>query len=49
MNMHNTAVAMPQQGGSNEENVFRNLRLTGKFGAMDKADYPCIIDTVTES
>lgn len=49
MNMHNTAVAYPQQGGVAEENVFRNLRLTGKFGAMDKADYPCILDTVAEN
>ncbi len=49
MNMHNTAVAHQQPGAGSGENVFQNLRLTGKFMAMDKVDYPCIIDSVTES
>ena len=48
MNMQNAAV-QAQQGAAEEQNVFRGLNLSGKFMAMDKQDYPCIIDTITAS
>ena len=48
MNMQNAAV-QAQQGAAEEQNVFRGLNLSGKFMAMDKQDYPCIVDTISDS
>ena len=47
--MMNSGVALQTQEHSEPELVFQGLQLTGRFLAMDKQDYPCIIDTVTET
>ncbi len=47
--MFNSGAALQAPPPMPEELAFRGLHLTGKFLAMDKQDYPCIVDTITET
>ncbi len=47
--MFNSGAALQAPLPVEEELAFHGLQLTGKFMAMDKQDYPCIVDTITES
>ncbi|MEM1199289.1 MAG: PilZ domain-containing protein [Pseudomonadota bacterium] len=47
--MFNSGAALQAPPPQEEELAYRGLQLTGKFLAMDKQDYPCIVDTVTET
>lgn len=47
--MFNSGAALQTPPPVHEELAFHGLQLTGKFLAMDKQDYPCIMDTITET
>lgn len=47
--MFNSGAALQAPSPVYEELVFEGLQLTGKFMAMDKQDYPCLVDTVSET
>lgn len=47
--MFNSGAALQRHEPVEEELVFQGLQLTGKFLAMDKQDYPCLVDTMSET
>ena len=47
--MFNSGAALQAPPPLQQELAYRGLQLTGKFLAMDRQDYPCIVDTVTET
>lgn len=47
--MFNSGAALQAPLPVEEELAFHGLQLSGKFMAMDKQDYPCIVNTITET
>lgn len=47
--MFNSGAALQAPPPMQEQLAYQGLQLTGKFLAMDKQDYPCIVDTITET